>query len=408
MLPRNTLRRAARRAGSVEMEKLDDMSSLSLQPLRERAARLRAGRRPAPKNGPVSGSRLLRLWLPLLMTLLFGASAAAAMPLSRYEAQIHEAAVKLKALAEQAAADRPAEHAARTAATLEDVRRLVPVEETVEWEGGQVRVNNSWLAAELDAYDNMSPADPRRAGALARLSERLSALDEMLAELAAPGVSPAEGKQPGAAKGSQKEQEKTRLESILRRDEYVERPPQKSLWERFVEWLNRRFPGSGSLRPGQLSWLSFILLIVILSLAASAIGYAIWRLASLFGNRRTQLKLDKREARVVLGERVAPEQSAADLMREAEALAREGELRAAIRKAYVAALLELGDRKVITLAQHKTNHDYLRALREKRQLLGEMQKLTNSFENHWYGFQQATADDWTSFRAGYQRVMSNE
>ena len=157
-----------------------------------------------------------------------------------------------------------------------------------------------------------------------------------------------------------------------------------------------------------MGWLSIIALIVVFGLAAGALGYAIWKLVPFFDRRRARLKLEKREARVVLGERLAREQTAADLMNEAEALARRGELRAAIRKAYIAVLCELGDRKVITLSQHKTNRDYLRALREKRTLLSEMQKLTNSFENHWYGFQQTTPDDWTSFRTGYQKVMSNE
>jgi hypothetical protein len=80
-------------------------------------------------------------------------------------------------------------------------------------------------------------------------------------------------------------------------------------------------------------------------------------------------------------------------------------LRAAIRKGYIALLCELGDRKVLTLAQHKTNHDYLRAVREKRPLLKEMQRLTASFENHWYGFVPANPNDWTSFRSGYQQTL---
>jgi hypothetical protein len=86
-------------------------------------------------------------------------------------------------------------------------------------------------------------------------------------------------------------------------------------------------------------------------------------------------------------------------------LARKGEIRAAIRKGYIALLCELGDRKVLILAQHKTNHDYLRAVREKRPLLKEMQKLTASFENHWYGFVPADAEDWTTFRSGYRQTL---
>src|SRR5205085_4619823 len=109
--------------------------------------------------------------------------AAAALPLSRYEMQVHEAAIKLTALEQWAKVDSPAEHAARMATTLNDVRDLVPMEETIEWEGGSMRVNNSWLDAEIQAYEKLSPADPRKATALARLRERLSALEDRLAEL---------------------------------------------------------------------------------------------------------------------------------------------------------------------------------------------------------------------------------
>jgi hypothetical protein len=157
-----------------------------------------------------------------------------------------------------------------------------------------------------------------------------------------------------------------------------------------------------------MSWLSFLAMIFIFMLAAGVAGYAIYKFAPFFQRQRAKLKLNKREARIVLGERLAPDQTPADLLGEAEALARKGELRAAIRKAYIALLCELGERKILTLAQHKTNHDYLRAVRERRPLLDEMQKLTNSFENHWYGFRQTTADDWTAFRSGYEKVIGTE
>ena len=114
--------------------------------------------------------------------------------------------------------------------------------------------------------------------------------------------------------------------------------------------------------------------------------------------------------RVRLGERLEPEQTATDLLSEAEELARRGELRAAIRKAYIALLVELGDRKFISLAQHKTNRDYLNALRSVPQLHSRMRGLTDSFERHWYGFANATENDWQEFRTGYlaaRQIESN-
>ncbi len=106
-----------------------------------------------------------------------------------------------------------------------------------------------------------------------------------------------------------------------------------------------------------------------------------------------------------MGETLAADQSARDLLSEAEAMARRGELRAAIRRAYIALLVELGDRKVISLAQYKTNRDYLRAMREIEPLYRNVKQLTDSFERHWYGLAQANETDWLQFRSAYDQAL---
>jgi hypothetical protein len=103
-----------------------------------------------------------------------------------------------------------------------------------------------------------------------------------------------------------------------------------------------------------------------------------------------------------------PDQTAADLLERAEALARKGDLRGAIRKAYIALLCELGDRKVIMLAQHKTNRDYLMAVRNRRALYEPLRKLTTSFEIHWYGFVAPAPTDWEEFRLGCRRAVTSD
>ena len=93
------------------------------------------------------------------------------------------------------------------------------------------------------------------------------------------------------------------------------------------------------------------------------------------------------------------------MLSEAEALARKGELRAAIRKGYIALLVELGDRNLITLAQHKTNRDYLNSVKNIPLLHSTMRGLTDSFEFHWYGFAPATENDWANFRSRYHKAL---
>jgi hypothetical protein len=333
--------------------------------------------------------RVARLSFALFF-LLLGAGSAVSMPLDEYKSRIHQAVIELDKLREEEDATPIEQYAAHVKVVISKVSNLVPSDETIEWEGGRVRVNNSWLDVELKKYEQTPAGD-----ALKRVNQRLIALEDRLNELGGQGN----------AIATTKEQEKARLEAILRREEYGEKPPEKSLWERFKEWLNNLFPNRNPLQPGQSSWMSLISMIVIFGLAAGVFTYALWKLLPFFGRKGTSLKLEKQGARVVLGEHLAPDQTSADLLNEAEALARKGELRAAIRKGYIALLCELGDRQVLTLAQHKTNHDYLRAVREKRPLLNEMQKLTASYENHWYGLVPATPNDWTTFRSGYQQTL---
>ena len=150
--------------------------------------------------------------------------------------------------------------------------------------------------------------------------------------------------------------------------------------------------------PGGSPRVSRLTLVLVGALCLAVLAYLV-RLVWLrrgAGGRSLGLR---RGARVVLGERLEADQTAADLLEAAERMAREGNLRGAIRKAYVALLCELGDRKVIRLAQHKTNRDYLAALRDRAELYGVMHPLTHAFEHHWYGFAPATDADWADYRA---------
>jgi hypothetical protein len=338
----------------------------------------------------------------VLLLILSAASGVVAMPLAEYRSRIHQAITELESATASERYESAQEHDYRLMRTLNNVLQLVPMSKPVEWKDTRIIVNNSWLEDEFKSFQQLSRSDPRAIEILARITERLHAVEDRLTELDDNTVAATEGK----------DQEKARLEAILRRAEFNAKPPQESLikrmWVRFLAWLNSLFPRSNGLEPGSMSWLSFFAMIFIFALAAGVLGYAIYKLTPFFQRRRAKLKLEKREARILLGERLAPDQTASDLLDEAEALARKGELRAAIRKAYIALLCELGERKILTLAQHKTNHDYLRAMREQRPLLNEMQKLTNSFENHWYGFRQTTADDWTAFRSGYEKALRTE
>jgi hypothetical protein len=329
----------------------------------------------------------------LLFLFLFPTTVAA-IPIADYDVNLKYAITTLWDLSQSG-------HNFETAlpGAIESVRTKLPKHETVEFEGEVYNVDNSWLHTELDELAKTDNRDEK----LAHIVWTLQAIETRVAERANPGGNPAENKQWA----------KTRLESILARPEYATDTEGSNALIRlirdFFEWLSKFLPKPRAGNASGVNWITRIAQIVVIGLAVAVLLYVLKTLYVRFSGRSRKPKVGKkREARIVLGERLEPEATATDLLSEAEALARQGDLRAAIRKAYIALLVELGDRKMISLAHHKTNRDYLNSLRSVPQLHSRMRGLTESFERHWYGFASATPDDWQDFRAGYLAALQTE
>ncbi len=286
--------------------------------------------------------------------------------------------------------------------TLKEVRNLLPVTEQVERGGAVVEADNTWLREALRNYERESAASgashARRAEMLREIAERLHALEVRLNE-----------PEPGAR---DKDAEKGRLANILSRPEYnkevAEGGALQRLVEQFFQWLRDLFPDLAPMQPGASPRFSRVAQFFVLALCLAVLAFV---LRKLWERRRARgvKSARRREARVVLGERLEADQTAADLLSDAERLAKGGDLRGAIRKAYVALLCELGDRRVIRLAQHKTNRDYLQAIRTSAppRLYTEMLPLTFNFELHWYGLQAAEESDWKDFHQRCRQVLKS-
>lgn len=281
---------------------------------------------------------------------------------------------------------------------LSRVRQMLPAKETVTLDGLSVQVDNSWLHEELSDYEK-SNTTKKRSESLARMAERLHAIDERIQEIHRRNV----------AATSDKDADKGRLAEILRRPEYIQKAPEgggalERILERIIRWIGKLFPQIKPMQPGGSRWIANIAQILVVGICLAAIAFLIWRYGPRFMQGRRKKKT-KREARIILGERLEPDQTSADLLAQADALARNGDLRSAIRKAYIALLCELGDRKLISIAQYKTNRDYLYSVRDKGSLYSSMRKLTMSFELHWYGLVPAGENDWNDFRNAYQKTL---
>jgi len=334
-----------------------------------------------------------------LLILSQGVHPVHAIPITEYQKQIRQAVTVLDTLTLRGETEGVAADEQRSLETVKGVRNLLPETQTIEWRNEKFDVDNAWLHHELSKYGTVMKAE--RPELLLRITERLQALDQRITELQKPIAGP----NPEKAASSRK------LAEILRRPEFAHEVAKENalqrLAKRFLEWLKNLFPKPKPMSVGGVTWLSRIVQLVVIVLALGVLAYVLKLfLPRMLRNRGQKKKKTKEKARIVLGEKLEPDQSASDLLSAAEALARRGELRAAIRKAYIALLVELGDRKIISLAQYKTNRDYLKAVRDVQPLYADVKKLTESFEQHWYGLANATENDWLAFRAGYLQALS--
>jgi hypothetical protein len=204
-----------------------------------------------------------------------------------------------------------------------------------------------------------------------------------------------------------KEAEKAKMNEILHREEFSKKPPEESalekLWNKLFKRQQKQEPEV--VKPKPITPLAMIIQYIVIGIAFAAIAYVLWKLVPRFLRRDRKAKKAKKGPRVILGERLEEDQTATDLLAEAENLARAGDIRGAIRKGYIALLCELGDRQVLSLSQYKTNRDYLRDVRTRIMLYAAMEQMTNSFERHWYGFEPTNENDWSNFRNYYQQAM---
>lgn len=284
--------------------------------------------------------------------------------------------------------------------TSKQIRALLPPTEHVEWQGVTIETDNRWLLQKLDEFEQT--ADEKRWNILTEIGERLKAVEVKLNELDNP---------PAAATRS-KDEDKQKLAEILRREEYqkpVEQEPSlaEKIQKQILEWIESIFPrpNIAPSTPTDFQPLASVLQIILYALILGVVAFVIYRFAPFFARRFRQRESAEKESRVILGERLAENETAQNLFAEAEKLARAGDLRGAIRKGYIALLCDLSDRQIIRLSQHKTNRDYLRDVRKKAELYQNVNDLTLNYERHWYGFDEAETTDWENFRDGYKRAV---
>jgi hypothetical protein len=279
------------------------------------------------------------------------------------------------------------------------LQNILPKAVRIETADGVVETSNEWMHLRLEEFQK-EPNHLARTEILEGIEERLAAISFKIGELEA-----------AERIESSKDEEKRKLAEILRREEYQQPVPQESRFEKWItqlmEWFRGLFPQQAPVAPGTsgMASLAYVLQILLILAVTGLIVFGLYKLLpALFPSLRRR-KRERREERVILGERIGADETAGDLFAEAENIARMGDLRGAIRKGYIALLCELNDRRLIGLARHKTNRDYLRDVRLRPELHQRVSGLTNTFERNWYGSRATDPKEWEDFRARYREAV---
>jgi hypothetical protein len=286
-------------------------------------------------------------------------------------------------------------------ALIEATRRDFPASERIEWEGGSVEASHDWILAkmkELEEARDLKTSLP----IVVAVREHLSALAFKIEEMKS-----------GVESTRTKDEDKQKLAEILRREEYQKpQEAKESAFQRvlreFAEWLMDLWPKPASSSPQNVSGfgaVGYILQVLLIVILAALVLFLLFKLLPLLVPKLQRTKGPKPKKRVILGEEIGEHEVASDLFGEAERLAQAGDIRGAIRKGYIALLCDLSDRRIIGLAGHKTNRDYVRDVRSRRDLHPRMKSVTDTFERHWYGSWKSENEDWTRFSEGCKEAI---
>jgi hypothetical protein len=342
-------------------------------------------------------------WLAKILVFIFAFSVPAfAVNLTEYRAKIETVRDELEFLLYHDESETEAQIRSEERDSLKTIRAALPPSETVELQNAVFEADHGWLLAKLKVFEE-EPVLTKRQQIVREIVEQLEAVEYKLGELEKQEIS-----------NRSKDEDKQKLREILSRPEY-QKPEEKKqsgvgkAIDDFLDWLARLLPSRSPVKDTESSSqpLSFVLQLVIYAVVLGIIGFLLYRFAPFLRRKFLNRQKKEKKERVILGETLAADETSHNLFSEAERLAREGNLRAAIRKGYIALLCELSDRKIIGLANHKTNRDYLRDVRKRPELYRNMNALTNNFETVWYGFGKAETEDWEKFREKYKEAVSS-
>lgn len=336
----------------------------------------------------------MRLIRALILVIGAATIASAETTLAQYLQKLDVAVSRMGVLFDE---DRTSPADAEIIQVLDDVRRLLPAKLDVSLGKDVITADNTALIKALEGLRD------RYRGRLGSLEDRHDELIDLASQLNLLR----ERVEAASEQTSQAVIDKERLTAILARDEFRPEVREESrlyrwtrqLWNGLLRFLERFFltREKATPRPGRAS-LDVVRALIAVGLVV-ALGSGSILLLKRFREWRRKRRGEEqsREVREILGEVIPPDATSEDLLANASELAHRGDYRGAIRKAFIALLVELDQRGKLRLDPAKTNHDYLNEVATDLHLVEPVNLLTSVFERVWYGQKSASSAEYVEF-----------
>ena len=320
--------------------------------------------------------------IPALILLLFLFAQSQSSTFDDYHARVHEAM-------EQAELGQQDFDYADEA--VSQIRTGLPEQESVDTYGRIIAVDNSWLHALIDSYLSEGD-DQKRREIINEVAGRLSALDDHLGaleEISGTGRDPREAAREILTRSAFREKKDDRLTAFI-----------KEVKRKVSEFLINLIRGILTSVSVAGSGVSIFFRIAIIAVFVILVAVSVRMLMRV---RLTKRRADKL---TILGEEIKEEMTPGDLEQAAIAAAEAGDFRNGVRKLYISLLFSLSERGIIEIEPNLTNHEYLARVSKFQTLEETMRYLTERFDYFWYGMFPSTADDFSSFLAGYRETIN--
>ncbi len=261
----------------------------------------------------------------------------------------------------------------------------------VTGEGEPIETRDPWLADAVDRLESLP--EPARRTLEETIAEHLAARAALVATDRATGEP--------AARSDVRED----LDGVLQQAQFAtaEEDPRlaraaatvreriQSAWARVRAEIRRIFSGGDDGDSGAWTWIRTVATLV---LSAAGVTLLVWIVA------RTLLRaaLDSARNEAVLDLPEDPPRPA-EMEREALALSQAGDLRGAVRALYLSLLGRLHLQGAIVYDRHRTNREYLAAMRADAVRTAAFSTVVDRFDRTWYGRSTCTPEELEAFSA---------